>query len=163
VYRRLKQTLSVNYLIKAPAFKFILIFLFPSVLLGIITTFLPVPDMTGSLETNSVILDLLIAILVAPLIETILFQSLIIEIICKIIKRPRKNIWISVIVSSAAFALSHTYSVSYIFITFLAGIILALAYYLGRYRKEGAIILVFVIHSGYNLLTSIYNLCLSGI
>jgi membrane protease YdiL (CAAX protease family) len=151
---------SINYLIKAPAYIFILIFLCPSVLLGVITTFLPEPDMAGSLATNHVVLDLLIAIIVAPLIETLLFQALIIEITCRFIKRPRKNIWISVIASSVAFALSHTYSISYIFITFLAGIILALAYYLGRYRKEGAVVLVFVIHSVYNLITSLYNMYL---
>lgn len=160
--KKFKQVLSVNYLIKAPTYIYLLIFLSPSLVLGALTTLLPEPDMTGSMATGSVVLDLLIAVLVVPLIETLLFQALIIEIICKFIKRPRKNIWISVIASSLAFALSHTYSNSYIIITFLAGIILAFAYYLGRYRKEGAIILVFVIHSVYNLLTSLYNMCLSG-
>jgi len=128
------------------------------VLLGALTTFLPEPDLTGSVTTDSVVLDLLIAVIVAPLIETLLFQSLIIEITCKIIKRPRKNICVAVMVSSLAFALNHTYSLSYFFITLGAGMILALAYYLGRYRKESAIILVFLIHSFYNLSSSLYNL-----
>jgi membrane protease YdiL (CAAX protease family) len=150
-----KKVIAVKYLIKTPGYIYIPIFLFPSLLLGSITIFLPEPEMAGFLATNQVVLDLLIAIIVAPLIETLLFQALIIEITCRFIKRPRKNIWISVIVSSVAFALSHTYCISYIFITFLAGIILALAYYLGRYRKEGVIVLVFVIHSVYNLITSL--------
>jgi len=47
-------------------------------------------------------------------------------------------------------------------ITFFAGVILAMAYYLGRYRKEGAIVLVFAIHSVYNLLTSLFNIVTSG-
>ena len=122
-------------------------------ILGTISTFLPEPDIAGSLAVESFILEYLIAVVVAPLIETLLFQSLIIEIICKFIKRPRKNIWISVITSSLAFSLNHTYSISYMVITFFAGVILAKAYYLGRYRKEGAIVLVFAIHSMYNLLT----------
>lgn len=158
MYKRFKLIPSVNYLIKAPAYIFILIFFFPSVLLGIITTFLPEPDMSGSLATDSVVLDLIIAVIVAPLIETLLFQSLIIEIICRIIKRPRKNICIAVMTSSLAFAFNHTYSLSYFIITVGAGMILALAYYLGRYRKEGGIILVFFIHSIYNLSSSLYNL-----
>lgn len=152
------RILSVNYLIKAPAYIYILVFFFPSALLGAITTFLPEPDMTGSFVTDSIVLDLLIAVIVAPLLETLLFQSLIIEIICKIIKRPRRNIYIAVMVSSLAFALNHTYSLGYVIMTFFWGIIFALAYYLGRYRKEGPIILVFLIHSIYNLSSSLYNL-----
>ena len=158
MHKRFKLIPSVNYLIKAPAYLFILVFFFPSVLLGAITTFLPEPDLTGSVTTDSVVLNLLIAVIVVPLIETLLFQSLIIEIICRIIKRPRKNICIAVMVSALAFALNHTYSLGYIIMTFFWGIIFAIAYYLGRYRKESAIILVFLIHSFYNLSSSLYNL-----
>lgn len=160
MYKRIKLIPFVNYLIKAPTYIFILVFFFPSVLLGAITTFLPEPDMAGSFATDSMVLDLLIAVIVAPLIETLLFQSLIIEIICKIIKRPRRNICIALIASSLAFGFNHTYSLSYFIITFFAGIILALAYYLGRYRKESAIILVFLIHAMYNLSSSLYNMSL---
>jgi len=158
VHRRFKIIPSVNYLIKTPAYIFIFIFYCPSVLLGAITTFLPEPDMSGSFATENIVLDLLIAVIVVPLLETLLFQSLIIEIICKIIKRPRKNICIALIVSSLAFSLNHTYSLSYVIMTFFWGIIFALAYYLGRYRKESAIILVFLIHSLYNLSSSLYNM-----
>lgn len=155
-----KQILSVNYLIKAPAYKFILIFFIPSILLGAVTTLLPEPNMAGSLATDSAVLDLLIAVVVIPLIETLLFQSLIIEVICRLIKRPRRNICIAVTVSSLAFALSHTYSVGYVVMSFLWGFIFAFAYYFGRYRKENAIMLVFVVHSTYNLLSSLHNLAL---
>lgn len=158
VFTKFNLIPSVNYFIKIPAWLFMLIFFCPTVIIGAITTFLPEPDLTGSLSTDSVILDLLIGVIVVPLIETLLFQSLIIEIICKIIKRPRRNIYFAVIVSSLAFALNHTYSFSYVIITFFIGIIFALAYYLGRYRKESAIILVSIIHSMYNLLSSLYNM-----
>lgn len=126
------------------------------------TTLLPEPELTDSMATNSIVLNLIIAVLLAPIIETTIFQALIIEIVFKFIKRPRLNIWIAILASSTAFALNHTYSFWYIFITFIAGVILALAYYLGKYRKEGAFILVFIIHSMYNLLTSLYNFCLYG-
>lgn len=158
MYKRFKLIPSVNYLIKAPTYLYILVFLCPSLLLGAITTFLPEPDMTGSFSTESIVLDFLIVVIVVPLLETLLFQSLIIEIICKIIKRPRKNMYFAVIASSLAFAFNHTYSLSYFIITLGAGIILALVYYIGRYRKEGPIILVFILHAMYNLLSSLYNL-----
>lgn len=158
MYKRVKLIPSVNYLIKAPTYIFILIFYCLSLLLGAITTFLPEPDMTGSIVTDSVVIDMIIAVILAPLLETLLFQSLIIEIICKIIKRPRKNICVAVFASSLAFALNHTYSVSYVIITFFVGIIFAIAYYLARYRKESAILLVFIIHAMYNLSSSLYNM-----
>lgn len=103
---------------------------------------------------------MVIAVIVAPLIETLIFQALIIEIICKIIKRPRKNILIAVVASSLAFALNHTYSIGYVIFAFLVGIIYALAYYLGRYRKEGAVTLVFTLHAMYNLSASLQNMLL---
>ena len=158
MFKLVKLIPSVSYLIKAPVYIFILAFFFPSVLLGAITTFLPEPNMASSPVTDNIALDMLIAVLVVPLIETLLFQSLIIEIICKIIKRPRKNICLALMVSSLAFAFNHTYSLGYFIITFFGGIILALAYYLGRYRKESAIILVFIIHAMYNLASSLYNM-----
>lgn len=163
MYKQFKLILSVNYLIKAPAWIFILVFFCPTVLIGVITAFLPEPDLTGGFTTDSIVLDWLITVIAVPLIETLLFQTLIIEIICKLIKRPRKSIWIAVIVSSSAFALNHTYSTAYIIITFLGGFILALAYYLGRYRKENAVLLVFIIHSLYNLSSTLYNFCIYGL
>jgi len=149
---------SVSYLIKAPAYIFFLVFFLPSLLLGAITTFLPEPESAGYWETDIIVVDLVIAVIAAPLIETLLFQSLIIEIICRIIKRPRNNILLAVLVSSLAFALNHTYSIIYVVFTFFVGIIYAFAYYLGRYRKESAIILVFLLHSLDNLLASLHNM-----
>lgn len=145
---------------RVPTIKYILIFLVPTVLLAAITTFLPEPESADYWETDIIIIDLLIAVIAVPLIETLLFQSLIIEIICKVIKRPGKNIIIAVVVSSVAFAFNHTYSTLYVIYTLCGGIIYALAYYFGRYRKEGGIILVFLLHSFDNLLISLYNLCL---
>lgn len=155
---RCKLIPSVNYLIKAPAYIFFLIFFIPSVLIGAITTFFPEPESAGYWETDIIVVDLVIAVIAAPLFETLIFQSLIIEIICKIIKRPRRNIYIAIIASALAFALNHTYSVYYVIFTFFVGIIYSLAYYLGRYRKESAIILVFLLHSLDNLLASLYNM-----
>jgi len=158
VTKRCKLIPSVSYLIKAPAYIFFLVFFLPSMLLGAITTFIPEPESANYWETDIIVVDLVIAVIAAPLIETLLFQSSIIEVICKIIKRPRRNIWIAVFVSALAFALNHKYSMSYVIYSFFGGIIYALAYYLGRYRKESAIILVFLLHSLHNLIASLYNM-----
>ncbi|NJO69791.1 MAG: CPBP family intramembrane metalloprotease, partial [Bacteroidetes bacterium] len=75
----------------------------------------------------------------------------------EIIKRPKYNICLALLLSSTAFALNHTYSLSYFVITFLGGLVLAIAYYLARYRRENAFIMVFLIHSLYNLSVLLYN------
>ena len=75
---------------------------------------------------------------------------LIIEVIRKIIHRPKNNIWLALLLSSTAFALNHSYSLSYITLTFFVGLVLALAYYLGRYRRENAFLLMIFIHTLYN-------------
>lgn len=109
------------------------------------------------LDSGNIILDILLSVIAGPLLETIIFQFAIIEIVCKVIKRPGRNIYVAVFFSAALFALSHNFSVGYVIYTFLAGIILALTYYFGRYRKEGGIILTFVVHGLYNLYIEIYN------
>ncbi|WP_368077846.1 lysostaphin resistance A-like protein [Maribellus luteus] len=113
--------------------------------------------MADPIISESLLHDVLLTVFLAPIVETLLFQLLVIEAIRKIIKRPRKNICLALLLSSTVFALSHTYSLGYFFITYLGGIVLALAYYLGRYRRENAFFVVFVIHSLYNLSVFIYN------
>ena len=128
-----------------------------SALLGAITTFLPDPEIGRPLVSESVLLDVLLAVLLAPLVETFIFQMLIIEVVRKIIPRPKKNIVLALLLSSTAFALNHPYSLSYIAFTFFVGLVLALAYYLARYRREDAFLLVFCIHSLYNSSATLYN------
>ena len=152
-----KPALVINYLLKVRAYKFVLIFFGFSVLSGAVTTFLPEPEMAEPMTSESILNQILLAVFLAPVIETLLFQILIIEAIRKIIKRPKKNICLALLLSSAAFALNHTYSLSYLAITFLGGLVLALAYYLGRYRRENAFIIVLLIHSLYNLSVVLYN------
>ena len=128
--------------------------LFP---LGAITTFLPEPEMIEPITSEGIIIEVLLVIFLYPLFETLVFQMLIIEVIRKIINRPKKNICLALLLSSAAFALNHTYSLYYMAFTFLVGLVLALAYYLGRYRRENALLLTFLIHSLYNLYAVLYN------
>jgi len=144
-----------RFFVRIPAFAFILLFLAVSVVTGIITTFLPEPIIENPFTIDDKWMEIFVVLIVAPIIETLIFQSLIVELVCKFIKRPRNSFYIALILSALAFALSHTYSISYFVFTFIGGLILALAYYIGRYRKENAFLLVFIIHSLYNLSTFI--------
>lgn len=157
----LRKITSVRYLLKAPTHKYVLLFLIPSIFLGHLSSFLPFPKETGMLDSGNPMLDILLSVIAGPLVETIIFQFAIIEIVFKVIKRPRKNIYVAVFLSAALFAWSHNFSVGYVMYAFLAGIILALTYYFGRYRKEGGILLTFVIHGASNFYAEIYNISIS--
>ncbi|MCG8411038.1 MAG: CPBP family intramembrane metalloprotease, partial [Bacteroidales bacterium] len=145
------------YLLKVRTYKFVLILFGFSVLLGAITTFLPEPEIEKPMVIEGLLNDILFYVFLGPVVETLVFQVLIIEVIRKIIKRPKKNICLALLISSMAFALSHTYSLSYVIFAFLGGFILALAYYFGIYRRENAFIMALLIHSLYNLSIVLYN------
>lgn len=146
-----------RFLIRIPAFVFVLLFLAASIITGIITTFLPEPTIEDPFTIDNKWVKIIFSLIIVPLIETLLFQSLIIEIVCKFIKRPRHNLYVAIILSAFAFAFSHTYSISYVVFTFVGGLILAFAYYIGRYRRENAFLLVVIIHALYNLWTILLN------
>jgi len=157
VQKLFNPSLVINYLLKVRAYKFVLIFFGFSVLSGAITTFLPEPEMAEPITSESILNQILLTVFLAPVIEALLFQVLIIDAVRKIIKRPKKNFCLALLLSSTAFALNHTYSLSYIAFTFFGGLELALAYYLGRYRRENAVIIVVLNHSLYNLSVVLYN------
>lgn len=97
----------------------------------------------------------LIGVIIGPLLETLIFQALIIYVVCRIIKRPRYNLYASVLISAIAFGLNHCYNPYYVLYTFLIGIILAFVYYISRYRRMSPTLTVFIIHALLNFIAFI--------
>lgn len=91
-----------------------------------------------------------LGILFVPYIETFLCQALPIWVLRKLIKRPRYNLIPCILVSAIIFGLQHTYSWQYMLGTFIFGIPMAALYYLCRYRRENAFIVVFAYHALWN-------------
>ena len=143
---------GINALIRINPLLFILFFLIISYLASYITLLFPASasqnDTVQLLENQWQ--KIFIGVLVVPFVETLVFQTLIISIICNIIKRPKYSLYTSILISAMAFALNHSYNIYYILNTFLAGIILAFAYYISRYRKMSATLTIFIIHSIWN-------------
>ena len=83
-------------------------------------------------------------------IETFLCQVLPIWVLRKLIKRPRYNLIPCILVSAIIFGVQHTYSWQYMVGTFIFGIPMAALYYLCRYRRENAFIVVFAYHGLWN-------------
>lgn len=143
---------GINTLIRINPLLFILCFLFASYLASYVVLLFPASasqNGTG-LMPETVWQKIFLGVLVVPYFETLIFQTLIISIICTIVKRPRYSLYLSVLISAMAFSINHSYNIYYMLNTFIAGIILAFAYYIARYRKMNATITIFIIHSIWN-------------
>ena len=89
-----------------------------------------------------------LSVIIGPLMETFLFQYLIIEIL-SFFNRIKVNTII--IISSLAFSLIHYYNFIYIIVTFLSGTIYASYYlYLKIEKKRFQFLYIWVLHSLYN-------------
>ncbi len=90
------------------------------------------------------------ALVFAPLIETLVFQVWLIGYVFK--GRLKRY---AVVFSSLAFALTHYYSIYYIILSFLTGLVLSYAYVIARENnlKPSPFTIVFVIHFMYNFIS----------
>lgn len=113
---------------------------------------LPAPEehpLTGTLWR-----DVIRAVLLAPLLETALYQALPIYLS----RIWRINIWVSVFASATVFGLSHSYSAAYVVATFLAGLVLAYGFALKNRIGDRPFLLISATHVLMNAiaLTAIY-------
>jgi membrane protease YdiL (CAAX protease family) len=98
----------------------------------------------GFRSFDSLMDEIIIAILVAPLVETIIFQYGIIETF-----KSRYKPLICCIISAFLFALIHMYNYFYFLFAFFSGLVLAYVYYIGNINRKG-ILFVFLVHFIYN-------------
>ena len=148
----MRSKLFFQKLIRLNVIIFFSSFLLISFAISTITLFFPKTsgDVNSNIVLDSIFEKIFFGIILVPLIETLIFQSLIISVICKLIKRARSNFYPAIVFSAFAFSLNHSYNAYYMIYTFIVGTILAFAYYIARYRKESAVLLVFAIHATYN-------------
>jgi membrane protease YdiL (CAAX protease family) len=104
----------------------------------------------SSMKNVPILYIFLLVVIIAPFIETLLFNTLPIKIIQYFIK----NKYIIILLSSIVFALIHTYSVAYIFMTYFGAISIN-TFYLVTEEKKGLLKasgLTVLLHSVYNLI-----------
>ena len=101
---------------------------------------------------------LIISLILAPIIETFIFQKLPIDYLKKYIERD----WLLVVISSIIFAAAHyinEFYISDVIIIFITGWVLAYAYVLSKKRDDmNGYWTVVIIHAGYNLFVEIVHL-----
>jgi membrane protease YdiL (CAAX protease family) len=90
-------------------------------------------------------------VLIAPLLETLIYQTLIIALS----KKLRNNNLFAVLISSFLFGISHYTSIETVLRTFIMGFILSLYYTVLRAKKINGYYPITLIHSFWNLFSLI--------
>jgi len=93
----------------------------------------------------------IMAVLLAPLIETAIFQFIAVEILYE-----KLNKYVIVLISALLFASTHLYNFVYFIFAFVLGLLFVYIYFIGREKNRG-FLLVFSIHFIYNLLVFILH------
>ncbi len=114
----------------------------------------------GSFESPQSVYDYIVVILVAPLVETALFQAFPYHLLCKICFF-RKRLWLIIAVSGLFFALQHFYSVIYTVFAFIPGILLVAGYHLRQGKHP--FLSISAVHFSINATPLLYELLFSGI
>jgi len=94
-------------------------------------------------------LKLIIVALITPLIETFVFQFLVIYLLLRFTRFP---LWAVICISALIFGLAHTYSVYYMLYAFVGGVIYAVAFAACKQKKGYffAFWIVVLIHGLFN-------------
>ena len=93
--------------------------------------------------------ELPLAVIIAPIIETLVFQHLIFLIFRKWIPIKNKYFW-AILISSVLFGLMHKYNVIYIIFAFLQGITLGYCYYFYKRNLVKAFWSTALVHAAHN-------------
>jgi hypothetical protein len=130
-YRLLKSIVKTK---KLPLLFFVFLLLALSYLIVAISLLIYVPESSGSeyLHKKNPYYLFFTACIVAPLFETLVFQTIIIALVRNFLS---KKIGFQIAISALLFSLIHYYSIWYIVFAFLVGIILATGYVI--YYRNG--------------------------
>lgn len=106
-------------------------FVFEIVFYGLVSLF-GIPDIVfvkNDIDEYSIFMKIFTAVIMAPLLETLIFQKWFYRLLSKI-KYFRNNVCWIIIISGILFGLSHCYSAHYMIITTAIGFLLMYAYIL---------------------------------
>ena len=92
-------------------------------------------------------------VVISPFVETLIFQTLPLYVINKYIKNNKVRYCLFVFVSPILFI--HTFTLSYMLVSYVVGIVFAFFYLVAFYRREKAMVLIVIIHSINNFISFI--------
>ncbi|MCB2361671.1 type II CAAX prenyl endopeptidase Rce1 family protein [Clostridium estertheticum] len=110
----------------------------------------PISDTDVAISNSSLIEAFIVAVIIAPLIETLIFQYAIIKYLRKLNILKNRNL-IIILISAILFGLAHTYNLQYVIHTFFIGILLAYSFVVYEKKESSPFWTVCAIHSLRNL------------
>ncbi|MGU9538443.1 CPBP family glutamic-type intramembrane protease [Clostridium tepidum] len=147
-----------EFLKNLSVFKFIIIItlgmLLSSTILGLLVDIfnVKISNVQPTFTQEHFVIEFLVAVIIAPLLETFIFQYGIIKISKKINFLKNNNL-IIILISSLLFGLQHFYSLSYIVNTTFLGIFLAYAFVVYERKKVSPYWVVCTIHGLKNFIS----------
>lgn len=147
------------YLRELPVHRFILHMIFITIFLSfaIIPLFLlfDIKEMGGKpMDFTNIFDDLLLFVVIAPVIETLVFQTLFFSAM-RLVHFFRRRMYLIILTSALFFGLLHSYSAIYVLYGFLGGIVFSYSYAVYMQKPQSAFGVVAAIHSIRNFLSFI--------
>ena len=68
----------------------------------------------------------------------------------------------AIVISALVFSFAHRYNLAYLISGFAVGLLLAAAYWIGKERREPAVLLPFIVHSIFNISFLTINLVIES-
>ncbi len=103
---------------------------------------------------ESVTQEFFLVVIFAPIIETALFQYLILGLVLSIIESifKREHFYTGAVIAAVCFALFHYYNFGYVLVTFFAGLSFNLFYHIIKLQGRNAFVHTVIVHATYNLI-----------
>ena len=97
--------------------------------------------------------ELFAVVILAPFVETLIFQYFLVNLGISLTRFlfKRESIFLAILLPAVGFGLSHTYSYIYMACTFVSGLIFNTFYIIVKYRKQDAYSCTTMVHGLYNL------------
>jgi hypothetical protein len=137
----LRQLNPIRFILIVVAASFLVLAPY-ALLVALFPVFAPGPGTT--VPKYSAFVQVSLGVLLAPFLETAVFQALPIELL------SRKTMvgWpVIILISSVLFGAAHHYSRGYMLATFLIGVVFSYAYFVRRWKGGRPFLLVFAAHA----------------
>jgi membrane protease YdiL (CAAX protease family) len=126
-----------------------LLILFTDILFTLFFSLVLFPNHTAGPIFKTKLEAFILAVIIAPIFETLIFQNWIIN---SVLKKVPKSFLFALFISSFLFGLSHWYSPEYVFVTFISGFLYGTLYLVAYKKIKYPFFPVAIAHSIFNLI-----------
>lgn len=139
----------INILTAFPSIQLALFTLLADIVITLLFSFVFFPNNTSGPQISANAEGFVIAVMIAPVIETYIFQIWLIK---KVLKYSNNNQLLALAVSAIIFGLGHHYSFAYILKAAIAGILYAFLFFAITEKKQNPFFYILAAHAAFNLI-----------